>query len=90
MPHDQVHFLSLLDEVGLPHEDKKQVYGEQLEIIGLLVDTQTLSISMSAEAKEKLASAVHDFVLNTPDNKCQQSLCSWLRILGYADSVKTV
>ena len=44
MPHDQVHFLSLLDEIGLPHEDKKQVHGQQLEIIGLLVDTQNLSI----------------------------------------------
>ena len=85
MPHDQVRFLSLLDQIGLPHKDKKQVYGEQLEIIGLLVDTRTLSISMSAEAKEKLAGAICNFILNTPDNKCQQSLRSWLRILGYAN-----
>ena len=85
MPRDQVCFLSLLDEVGLPHEDKKHVYGEQLEIIGLLVDTQALSILMSAEAKEKLVGAIRDFVLNTPDNKCQQSLHSWLRILGCAN-----
>ena len=58
MPHDQVCFLSLLDEAGLPHEDKKQFYGQQLEIIGSLVDTQMLSISMSAEAKEKLAGTI--------------------------------
>ena len=85
MPHNQAHFLSLLDEVGLPHEDKKQVYGRKLEIIGLLVDTEKLSISMSSEAKLKLVGTIRDFVLNTPDNKCQQSLCAWLRILGYAN-----
>ena len=35
--------------------------------------------------KEKLSGTIHDFILNTPDNKCQQSLRAWLRILGYAN-----
>ena len=87
MPDDQAQFLLLLNKVNLPHKDKKQVYGVQLEIIGLLVDAEKLSISMSAEAKDKLVGAIRDFVLNTPDNKHQQSLCTWLRILGYANWV---
>ena len=53
MPHDQVRFLLLLDEIGLLHKDKKQVHGKQLKIIGLLVDTETLSISMSPKAKKQ-------------------------------------
>ena len=85
LPHDQSHFLSLLDEINLPHEDKKQVFGRQLEIIGLLVDANKLSISMSSDSKSKLVGAIRDFMLNTPDNKCQQSLQAWLRILGYAN-----
>ena len=85
MPCNQVRFLSLLNEVGLPHEDKKQVHRKQLKIIRLLVNTERLSISMSAEAKEKLIGSIRNFVLNTPNNKHQQMLRTWLRTLGYAN-----
>ncbi len=85
IPSDQARFLSLLDHIGVPHEDKKQLHGVTLEIIGLVVDLHDMSISMSSEAKSKLIETVLNFVLNTPDNKCQQPLCVWLRILGYAN-----
>ncbi len=85
MPADQSCFLHLLDQLGVPHEDKKQVHGVSLEIIGLVVDVQDMTISMSHEAKQTLIEAIHDFVLNTPDNKCQQPLQAWLRILGHAN-----
>ena|SRR5258708_6357046 len=49
------------------------------------VDANDLSISLSPESKQKLVDALHDFVLNTPENKCQQTLHSWLRMLGYAN-----
>ena len=85
MPTDQTLFLSLLDHISVPHEDKKQLFGESLEIIGLVVDLRDMSISMSRDAKKKLTEAIHDFVLNTPDNKRQQPLRVWLRTLGYAN-----
>ena len=44
-----------------------------------------MSISMSCKAKDKLTRTILDFILNTPDNKQQQPLCTWLRILGYAN-----
>ena len=56
-----------------------------MEIIGFIVDANELSISMSPESKQKLIDSLRDFVLNTPDNKRQQSLRSWLRMLGYAN-----
>src|SRR5258708_21096275 len=85
MPADQAHFLLLLDQIGLPHEDKKQLHGATLEIIGLVIDLKDMSISMSGEAKQNLIESIHDFILNTPDNKCQQPLRAWLRMLGYAN-----
>ena len=85
MPTDQTLFLSLLDHIGIPHEDKKQLFGESLEIIGLVVDLCDMSISMSCKARKKLMEAIFDFILNTPDNKHQQLLHVWLRILGYAN-----
>ena len=85
LPQDQACFLKLLDHIGIPHDDAKQVYGDHLEIIGFMVDANDLSISLSTESKQKLINALHDFVLNTPENKHQQTLCSWLRMLGYAN-----
>src|SRR5258707_2435983 len=85
MPADQTHFLLLLDEIGVLHEDKKQLYGEPLEVIGLVVDVHNVSISMSHEAKQGLIEALRDFVLNTLDNKRQQPLRAWLRILRHAN-----
>src|SRR5258708_4506762 len=85
MPSNQCCFLLLLDHIGVPHKDNKQVHGESLEIIGLVVDLQDMTISMSCKAKQTLTEAVCDFVLNTPDNKCQQPLWAWLRILSHAN-----
>src|SRR5258708_3682598 len=84
MPTDQTRFL-LLDQISLPHEDKKQVHGETLEIIGLTVSVQDMTISMSSEAKQKLIENIHQFILGTPDNKRQQPLRVWLRTLGHAN-----
>ncbi len=81
MSTDQTCFLHLLDNIRVPHKDKKQLYGESLEIIGLVVDVHNMTISMSSQAKQNLIEAMHDFVLNAPDNKCQQPLWAWLRIL---------
>ena len=74
MSTDQTCFLHLLDNIRVPHKDKKQLYGESLEIIGLVVDVHNMTISMSSQAKQNLIEAMHDFVLNAPDNKCQQPL----------------
>ena len=74
MPTDQCWFLHLLDHIGVPHKDKKQLHRESLEIIGLVVNLHNMMISMSMGAKQSLIEAIHDFTLNTLDNKCQQPL----------------
>jgi hypothetical protein len=38
MPERQVRLLSLWDELGIPHEEQKQVSGARLDIIGITVD----------------------------------------------------
>ena len=44
----------LWDELGVPHKESKQVYGSPLPIIGINVDVQELSFTLTEEAKEKL------------------------------------
>ncbi len=74
MPTNQCQFLHLLNHIGVPHEDKKQLHRESLKIIGLVVDLCDMMISMSTGAKQSLVEAIHDFTLNTLDNKRQQPL----------------
>src|SRR5260370_10576655 len=38
MPVAQAHFLQILDDISLPHEDTKQLHGEKLEIISFEVN----------------------------------------------------
>src|SRR5258708_482502 len=84
MPTAQVQFLKLLDEIGLPHEDAKQLHGSVLEIIGFEVDLLKMSITLPADAKAQLVDAIQHFVHNPPSPR-QQTTRAWLRILGYAN-----
>ncbi len=74
MPTDQTCLLHLLDHIRVPHEDKKQLHGESLEIIGLVVNVCDMTISMSNDSKQNLIEVICDFTLNTLDNKHQQPL----------------
>jgi len=53
-PRDQVILLSLWDELGIPHKEKKQVYGSPLTVIGINVDANNLSFTLPDEAKVRL------------------------------------
>jgi len=53
-PGKQVRLLELFDEVGIPHEERKQEFGKELTIIGLQVSLQSMSITMPVEKQEDL------------------------------------
>jgi hypothetical protein len=61
LPSKQAKFLSLLDKVGVPHDERKQVSGSRLEIIGLMVDTDAMTIDMSTESRSQLIDAIRAF-----------------------------
>ena len=53
-PRDQVTLLRLWDELGVPHKEKKQIHGSPLPVIGINVDANELSFTLTKEAKERL------------------------------------
>jgi hypothetical protein len=53
-PRDQVLLLRLWDELGIPHKRHKQIFGSSLPIIGICVDVNELSFTLSDDAKETL------------------------------------
>ena len=61
LPKKQAQLLRLWDELGVPHEEKKQVSGECLEILGFLVDANAMTITLPREKLDKLLSTIRDF-----------------------------
>ena len=61
-PAKQTHLLQLWDELGVPHEHSKQVFGLQLTIVSLDVDTDVMTVTMLAQSKSDLVEAVRAFV----------------------------
>jgi hypothetical protein len=53
-PREQVILLNLWDELGIPHNLRKQVNGSPLPVIGITVDANQLTLTLSAEARETL------------------------------------
>lgn len=64
-PSDQAKLLSLWDELGIPHEERKQIYGEVIPFIGFDVDPNAMTISLSDERRELLLAKVRDFATSS-------------------------
>ena len=63
-PKKQVRLLKLFDEVGIPHEKKKQEFGWELTIIGLWVSLDLLTITMPFEKQESIIDEISQFLSN--------------------------
>jgi hypothetical protein len=55
-PREQVILMNLWDELGIPHRPHKQVNGSPLPVIGITVDANLLSLTLSDETREALIS----------------------------------
>lgn len=61
MPTKQTCLLLLFDELGIPHDECKQVFGSPLTIIGFDVDPNAMTITMPPEARQVLLAAIRAF-----------------------------
>ncbi|KAJ7461000.1 hypothetical protein B0H11DRAFT_1736334 [Mycena galericulata] len=61
LPSSQVRTLELWDEIGLPHELPKQIWGRQLTIIGFDVDPNAMTFTMSESKRAELVAGVLEF-----------------------------
>ena len=64
LPSNLTRLLQLWDFIGFPHEEKKQVFGAELPIIGFEVNPNLMRVCMSDESKLQLITAVQDFALH--------------------------
>jgi len=71
-PKKQVKLLQLWDELGIPHEEKKQLYGEQLVILGFQVDANKMTITLSKEKLDDIVQAIQAFCLRSGSQTLQR------------------
>lgn len=79
-PKKQVQLLQLWDELGIPHERRKQEFGPALEIIGLYVNPHDMTITMSPDRRSDLINAIDNFI-SCPERR--QRLLEWQRLAGW-------
>ena len=58
LPAKQAKLLQLWDELCIPHEESRQVFGSPLTIIGFNVDPNTMTIIMPDAAQSELLTAL--------------------------------
>ena len=50
----EARLLNLWDELGIPHKQKKQLFGSRLSILGIEVNANSLTFSLPQESKDRL------------------------------------
>jgi len=81
LPERQARLLLLFDKLGVPHDEKKQVSGAPLTIIGFDVDPNALTITMPLEARRELIDAIRVFA--NPNQR--RSLRDFQRLAGWVN-----
>jgi len=61
LPSKQARYLELWDELGIPHDEEKQLSGSPLTIIGIEVNPNAVSVRLPASRRSELFAAIDDF-----------------------------
>jgi hypothetical protein len=80
LPTDMVSLLLLWDELGIPHEEHKQVYRSPLPVIGFEVDPNLIKITLKEESKMVLVAEIREFARY----KSKRSVISQILDLSYS------
>lgn len=84
-PQRQVRLLQFWDQISCPYEDKKQVHGSPLKIIGFWVDINAGSISVPPSSVEEAVTAISDFL-----TRRRAPLREWAKLAGHLNWILNV
>lgn len=62
LPFKQACYLELWDELGIPHDEAKQLSGSPLTIIGFEVNPNDVGVRLPASRRSELFAAIDDFL----------------------------
>jgi len=83
-PRHQTILLQLWDELSIPHKQKKQVFGAVLPIIGINVDPNAMTLSLSREKRADLCDALYSWAIKPANGaKSNYQLKHWQQMGGW-------
>ena len=83
MLSSQVTLLKLWDRLGIPHKEKKQVFGSNLTIIGIDVDANNLTLTLPSDNKLELVVLLNDFARTPEKSGVRYSLRDFQHLVGW-------
>jgi hypothetical protein len=85
-PAQQACLLELWDEIGFPHKLRKQIFGSELEVLGIVVDANLLTFSLSEESKDRLSKELLAWSVKGVRKRVKE----WQQIAGWLNWVFNV
>ena len=82
MPTNQVKLLTLWDRLGIPHKEKKQLFGVNLTVIGIQVDAKNLTLTLPEQNKLELITTLEDFARTPERSGVRYSLREFQHMAG--------
>ncbi|KAJ6541790.1 hypothetical protein B0H19DRAFT_1212892 [Mycena capillaripes] len=83
-PSPQADTLRLWDEIGLPHEREKQIWGARITVIGFQVDPNAMTFTMSDSKRAELLAGVEEFC-HVPPGGRRHPLKLFRRLAGWVN-----
>jgi hypothetical protein len=86
LQRSQAALLELWDELGIPHKERKQIFGSPLTIIGFNVDPNAMIITLPTESKNKLIEELNLWIRapkRGSDNDGKFKLREWQILAGW-------
>ncbi|KAJ7222738.1 hypothetical protein B0H12DRAFT_1031238, partial [Mycena haematopus] len=88
-PRNQARLLTLWDALGIPHSEDKQVFGVELVVIGFLVDSRKMRVTIPDEARAAFVAELRRWTAKSKHG-VRRTLHEWQALAGYANWVFNV
>jgi hypothetical protein len=88
-PRNQTRLLLLWDALGIPHSEDKQVFGPELVVIGFLVDSRRMRVTIPDDARTAFVVELRHWT-HKSKHGVRRSLRDWQALAGYANWVFNV
>ncbi|KAJ7163855.1 hypothetical protein C8R43DRAFT_1086249 [Mycena crocata] len=89
MPRNQARLLLLWDALGIPHSDDKQLHGTTLIVIGFLVDSRRMRVTIPDHARTEFLAELRRWTAKSKHGT-RRTLREWQSLAGYINWIFNV
>lgn len=88
-PRNQTRLLLLWDALGIPHSGDKQLFGHELVVIGFLVDSRRMRVTIPDDARTAFLAEICRWTQKSKHG-VRRSLREWQALAGYTNWIFNV